>query len=243
MKPQRHLWQYLLVSVFIPIASTGNIYGQHTENSLFASSELEKKGAAVSLEQLLEEIEGKYSVTFLYEEKVVADKYINPGQLPLEQTSKGHGLAKILTALHIDYWQLDEETYVLTRKKRSLISSSVLQQEIVTGTVTDAQSGETLPGVNVMIKGTTTGTSTDTDGSYELNAPTLQDTLVFSFVGYQTQEVPINGRTEIDVSLQPQAIAGEELVVVGYGTQRREEITGSVSSIEGEDIERCQLQI
>src|SRR5699024_4523650 len=88
----------------------------------------------------------------------------------------------------------------------------------------------------VMIKGTTTGTSTDTDGSYELNAPSLQDTLVFSFVGYQTQEVPINGRTEIDVSLQPQAIAGEELVVVGYGTQRREEITGSVSSIEGEDI-------
>src|SRR5699024_889818 len=131
MRRQRHLWQFLLVSVFISMVSTGNLYGQHTGHSLFASSELEKRGAVVSLEELLEEIEGKYSVTFLYEENVVADKYVSPEQLPLRQISKGHDLAKLLTALHIDYWQLDEETYVLTRKKYSLISSSVPQQDIV----------------------------------------------------------------------------------------------------------------
>ncbi len=102
-------------------------------------------------------------------------------------------------------------------------------QEMVTGSVTDAQSGETLPGVNVLVKGTTTGASTDNEGSFELNVESLQDTLVFSFVGYQTQEVPINGRTEINVVLQSQAIAGEELVVVGYGTERESTMAGSVT--------------
>lgn len=111
------------------------------------------------------------------------------------------------------------------------------RQETVSGQVTDAQSGETLPGVNVMIKGTTTGTSTDSEGGFELTMESLQDTLVFSFVGYQTQEVPVNGRTELEVSLQSEAISGEELVVVGYGEQKEVNITGSVSQIDSEGIE------
>ncbi|MDZ7690869.1 MAG: SusC/RagA family TonB-linked outer membrane protein [Balneolaceae bacterium] len=109
--------------------------------------------------------------------------------------------------------------------------------ETVSGTVTDASSGETLPGVNVLVKGTDTGTSTDAEGSYELTVPSLQDTLVFSFIGYQTTELPINGRTEIDIQLQPQAISGEELVVVGYGTQRRQDVTGSVASVPMENLD------
>ncbi|MFH5833842.1 TonB-dependent receptor [Halalkalibaculum sp. DA3122] len=109
--------------------------------------------------------------------------------------------------------------------------------EMVTGAVTDATSGEPLPGVNVVVKGTTTGTSTDSEGEYELNVPSLQDTLVFSFIGYQTQEIPINGRSSIEVALQTQAVSGDELVVVGYGTQRRSDVTGSISSVQTEGLE------
>ncbi|HLR30934.1 MAG TPA: TonB-dependent receptor [Fodinibius sp.] len=110
-------------------------------------------------------------------------------------------------------------------------------QETITGTVVDSSTNETLPGVNIAVKGTTTGTSTDSEGAYELTVESLQDTLIFSFVGYQSQEVPINGRSVIDIALQSQAIAGEELVVVGYGTQRRINLTGAVDQVTSEDLE------
>lgn len=106
----------------------------------------------------------------------------------------------------------------------------------VRGTVTDQSDGSPLPGVNILIKGTSRGTSTNVDGDYSLQARSAQDTLVFSYIGYQTQEVPINGRNTIDVQLKTQTLSGQELVVVGYGTQSRRDVTGSISSVNGEDI-------
>src|SRR5699024_6993588 len=114
--------------------------------------------------------------------------------------------------------------------------NSEKQQETITGTITDAETGQKLPGVNILVKGTTTGTSTDAEGNYELTVSSLQDTLVFSFIGYQTQEIPIDGRTQLDVSLEKKSLTGEELVVVGYGTQQESDLTGSVSSIKSEDL-------
>lgn len=106
----------------------------------------------------------------------------------------------------------------------------------ITGTVTDTNTGETIPGVNILLKGTTTGTSSNSEGIYSLEVTSLQDTLVFSFIGYQTQETPVNGRTEVNISLQPQAISGDEVVVVGYGEQSRTTATSSVATVSGEDI-------
>jgi TonB-linked SusC/RagA family outer membrane protein len=111
------------------------------------------------------------------------------------------------------------------------------QLEIISGTVTDAESGETLPGVNILVKGTTTGTSTDAEGQFELDAPSLQDTLVFSFIGYQKQEVPIQGRNQIDISLETQTVSAEELVVTGYGVQQKSDVTGSIGMVSAEDLE------
>src|SRR5699024_5957843 len=75
-------------------------------------------------------------------------------------------------------------------------------REFITGTISDASTGEPLPGVNILVKGTSAGTSSNADGSYELTVPSLQDTLVVSFVGFQTKEVAIAGRTSIDITLQ-----------------------------------------
>jgi len=112
-----------------------------------------------------------------------------------------------------------------------------IKQELITGTVTDAISNEPLPGVNVLIKGTSRGTATNTDGQFELTVESLQDTLMFSYIGYQTRQIPVNGRNEINISLQPKTVSGEELVVIGYGTQQRRDLTGSISSVSSEDIE------
>src|SRR5699024_5591522 len=96
--------------------------------------------------------------------------------------------------------------------------------------------GTPLPGVNVIIQGTTTGTATELDGSYELLVASLQDTLVYSFIGFQTQVVPINGRTEVNVEMVPQTLSGEEMVVVGYGTQRKVSLIGAQSSLANEEV-------
>jgi len=104
-------------------------------------------------------------------------------------------------------------------------------QETVSGQVTDAETNASLPGVNVLLQGTRTGATTDAQGRYELEVPNPeQDTLVFSFVGYQDREIPINGRSEVNVTMESQAVAQDEVVVVGYGTEEAADVTGSVSS-------------
>lgn len=106
----------------------------------------------------------------------------------------------------------------------------------VSGTVTSAADGETLPGVNVTVSGTSIGTSTDFNGVYSLQATSASDTLVYSFVGYQTLQIPIDGRSTINVEMTTQAFEGEELIVVGYGQQEAQDITGSVSSVSSEAL-------
>ncbi|WP_246008923.1 SusC/RagA family TonB-linked outer membrane protein [Hymenobacter metallilatus] len=104
----------------------------------------------------------------------------------------------------------------------------------VTGRVVD-EKGSPLPGVNVVVKGTSMGTQTDGDGRYSLQAPEGA-TLVFSFVGYTAQEVAISGRTTIDVSFAANEALLNEVVVVGYGTQQKRDVTGSIASVKGTEL-------
>lgn len=106
------------------------------------------------------------------------------------------------------------------------------QEDVVRGTVTDGATGQPLPGANVTIQGTQTGTTTDVEGEYELEVPGPDAVLVFSFVGYQTQEVEVGDQTVIDVSLQEEVGQLDEVVVTGYDTQQRREITGAQSSVD-----------
>ncbi|QIL75493.1 SusC/RagA family TonB-linked outer membrane protein [Hymenobacter sp. HDW8] len=106
-----------------------------------------------------------------------------------------------------------------------------------------ASDGNTLPGVTVVVKGTTQGASTDANGTYTLaSVPTTATTLVYSFIGYDTKEVAIGDKTTIDVSLVPNTTGLDEVVVIGYGTQLRRELTGSVATISGADIAQKPVQ-
>ncbi|MEX2586203.1 MAG: SusC/RagA family TonB-linked outer membrane protein [Balneolaceae bacterium] len=103
-----------------------------------------------------------------------------------------------------------------------VILTAEVHAQTVSGTITDASSGASLPGVNVVVQGTNTGTVTDAQGNYTLDVPSLQETLAISYIGYQSQEVPINGRTTIDISLEQQVIRGEEMVVTAFGIAREQ---------------------
>lgn len=105
----------------------------------------------------------------------------------------------------------------------------------VKGTVT-ADNGDALPGASVILKGTSTGTTTDADGKYSLNIPDANGTLVFTYIGYINQEVAVANRSEIDVKLVTNDKTLQEIVVVGYGTQKKATLTGSVSEVKGADI-------
>lgn len=111
-------------------------------------------------------------------------------------------------------------------------------QQTVTGLVKDAASGEALIGATVVLKGTTVGTVTGTDGTYSLNVPSLQDTLVFSFVGFSATEVPISGRTSINIQLEESDVMLSEMVVIGYGTVKKSDLTGSVAVVSAEELNR-----
>lgn len=115
------------------------------------------------------------------------------------------------------------------------------QEKEVSGTVTDGTMGGPLPGVNVVVQGTSTGTTTDAQGQYSLTVPGPDAMLEFSFVGYNTITETVGDRTTIDVTLSENVQALDEVVVVGYGTQRREEITGSVSSVDVADADAGQV--
>jgi TonB-dependent starch-binding outer membrane protein SusC len=110
------------------------------------------------------------------------------------------------------------------------------QTRLLSGRVTTAEDGGPVPGVSVVVPGTTLGTVTDMDGNFSLQVPQEARALMFSFVGFRTQEVPIEGRTKIDVVMQVDVFAVDEVVVVGYGVQRKREVTGAISQVKGDDI-------
>jgi TonB-linked SusC/RagA family outer membrane protein len=114
------------------------------------------------------------------------------------------------------------------------------QEITVSGTVTDASTDTPLPGATVSLQGTSQGTATSSDGTYELTVPS-EGTLVFSFVGYTTQEIPIEGRTTIDVTLRPGVQQLEEVVKVGFGQQEERSVTGSISQVSSEELEATEV--
>lgn len=116
------------------------------------------------------------------------------------------------------------------------------QNRTVSGTVTDAESGDTLPGVNVLVKGTGNGVNTDIDGNYKLSVPEEGGVLVFSFIGMATQEVQIGNRSVIDLSMQPDVQQLSEVVVVAYGQDSKKTLTGAVSSVDGGVIQKQQVE-
>lgn len=118
---------------------------------------------------------------------------------------------------------------------------AVAQDHQVSGVVTSSADGDYLLGATILVKGTTIGTTTNLSGEYSLQVPSETDTLVVSYIGFQSQEVPIESRSQIDISLVPLAVTGEELVVVGYGAQERRDITGSVTSVSKREIQEVPV--
>ncbi len=114
-------------------------------------------------------------------------------------------------------------------------------QKVISGKVTDLSSDGSLPGVNILVKGTTTGTVTDVEGNYRLTVPAGGEILVFSSIGYTSEEVTIGNQTVINLSLSPDIQSLSEVVVVGYGTQEKRDVTAAIASLDAQDIAKIPV--
>lgn len=196
------------------------------------------------LKTVLKSIEQKTNVVFSYQKGVLAtNEKLN---LDIKDQTLESVLQQILTPRQISYQVIKANKIVLTRRilgnlpeesepKPTPTLLDLQLDQTVTGTVTD-ENGEGLPGVSILVKGTQKGTTTDANGKYKIDVPDAQAMLVFSYVGYLPQEVAIGNQNQLNVSLKVDTKALNEVVVVGYGTQKKRDLTGAISSISSRDI-------
>lgn len=133
-------------------------------------------------------------------------------------------------------------TWVLVFMFSSFTPTSLQAQETISGTVTDA-SGIPLPGVSVIQKGTQRGASTDFDGNYTIELTNGDKILVFSYIGFKTVEIPVSNKTTVNVRMEEDVAALDEVVVIGYGTQKKESVVGAISQIKGESLQELNAGI
>ncbi|WKN44883.1 SusC/RagA family TonB-linked outer membrane protein [Tunicatimonas pelagia] len=235
----------------------------HAQSVALLAMKSQPDQAERSLSDALRDLENHYQVRFNYANEIVANTRVRTtaGADNLEQS-----LQKLLNPLDLSYEKVKDNVFFIFRrtqlkkleKKPAMRASSAyaptrlpLKQVVInsgqpmlsiektiTGKVTDLASDETLPGVNVLVKGTTIGTVTDVEGNYRLTAPDDAEMLVFSSVGYIAEEVLIGNQTVINISLSPDIQSLSEVVVVGYGTQQKRDVVSAISTIDAEQIEK-----
>lgn len=189
-----------------------------------------------ALEEVFSKIEGETDFRFTYDIKdLKSSRAIN---LEASNLSLYEMLEEISRLTKFRFRQTDFEIDVKkieTKAEKQAPVEVVMQSITISGKVTD-ETNSPLPGVNVLIGGTSLGTVTDIEGNYTLEVPEDAQTLIFSFIGYVSQEVSINNSSSISVSLMPDIQSLQEVVVVGYGQQRKETVTGSVATVQGKDL-------
>jgi TonB-linked SusC/RagA family outer membrane protein len=214
------------------ISISANTYAQQTKLSL----ELNQ----VTVKEIIEKIESQSEYVFFYkDDRIDLERELD---INVEDKTIIEVLELLFKGTNHVYKVEDRQVMIGVKETKHLnpdIEKEAKQQQpqkkTITGKVTD-ENGEPLPGVSVVVKGTIIGITTDIDGNYSLDVPDDAQALIFSFVGMKAQEVIIGTQTLISLALEEDAIGIEEVVAVGYGTQKRASVTGAVSTIKSEEI-------
>ncbi|SHG26426.1 TonB-linked outer membrane protein, SusC/RagA family [Salegentibacter echinorum] len=212
-----------------------SLFGLHANNS-YSQKTVTLKLNDVQISQLLDLIENQTEYHFVYKIKDV--NLTRKIQVNAQDEKVSGVLEKIFKGTDTKY-EFYEDQIFLTKKPAKLSSNTTpinLQETItVTGTVTEAETGMPVPAANILEIGTSNGVMTDFDGNYSIEV-SEGAILKVSYIGYATQEVEVNGRNEIDIALKQDAAALDEVVVVGYGIQKKSDLTGAISSVNSEEL-------
>jgi TonB-dependent starch-binding outer membrane protein SusC len=254
--------KYSLCMVLSAFISQGG-YSQSTAS--LADTPADKKSlqkeAQKSLKQALSEIEAQHNAFIIYNLQAVENKFVTgkaDSSAKIEET-----LHTLLAPLGLKYERINENVFVIVlpeEQKGNQDSGAMGAGDMppleartyqlgtetpravaklafrVTGRVT-SRGGEALPGVNVVVRGTAIGATTGADGNYSLEAPDGEATLVFSYIGFLSKEVPINNQSTLNVTLSPDVQGLKEVQIVGYGTQQKREVTSAISTVTAQQIQ------
>lgn len=223
------LWKIMRLSVFFLLLFVAQTFATVTYSQ---QTKLTLKMQSAKVIDVLGKIEDESEFFFLFNQKLVdVERKVNVDV-------KNESIDKILTNLfentNVSYLVKDRQIILTTANPELGV---LQQQKSVSGKVTDS-SGASLPGVSIVIKGTTTGVITDMDGKYSLTRVPENAILQFSFVGMKMQEVAVAGKTTVNVKMEEDAIGIEEVVAIGYATQSRREVTGAVSGVKEESFNK-----
>lgn len=194
-----------------------------------------------SLEDCISAIENQTDLGFFYKSRHV--RRVTGIDISVQQAIVSEALDQILKDTDLEY-ELANDVIIITKRPLLKISNKPLvvtkidrpQGIKVTGTIIDDE-GKPLPGANIIEKGTVNGVTTDSDGNYEITVKGEKSVLVFSFLGYETKEVPVGNKTSIDITLGLAVNELEEAVVIGYGTAKKKDLTGSVVRVSSKAFE------
>lgn len=226
--------QFLII-----IFMTGISYAKSANAQGILDQKINLSADQQTLKDILKILAKTNKVQLVFNQKIIQNKHkitINVKDTPLKDV-----LNKLLDKYSIGYRVFKEKVILYPKEGaenlQTPFSLDLNEQTVISGKVTDETDGP-LPGVTVKIKGTGKVTQTDKDGKYTINTPGDNVTLVFSYLGYNDQEIAANGRSRIDIRLKANSNSLNEVVVVGYGTQKKVNLTGAVSSVSGDDLLR-----
>lgn len=231
------LWRGILtiMRIFILFICIGlsSVYANLTN----AQTKMDINVKGVTLEELFKEIQEKSEFVFFYKDDVLNSK--KRISLRLKNANVVTILDSAFSNTDLDY-KIDDRQVVVKKKIEplhtvTLVNSPKIQGFDITGTITD-DAGIPLPGASIVEKGTSNGTQSDFDGNYSLTVESGNAVLTISYIGFGTREITVNGQAIVNVSLEESSAGLEEVVVVGYGTQAKKDITGSVSVVDGDEI-------
>lgn len=230
----KQTFRIMKLTLLLLITSVLSVFGS---KSYSQNTRLSLDMKDVPIQTVLASIENQSEFFFLYSSKMID---VNQ-KVAINVTEEKINiiLDNLLAGTDIKYIVKDRQILLVDKKTDD--SLILQQQSTITGMVTDVSTGGPMAGVNIQIKGTSVGVITDASGKYSITTTDPNATLVFSFIGYITQEVPVNSRTVIDISLSEELTGLEEVVVIGYGTQKKVNLTGSVSAVASKDIEKLSV--
>ena len=220
IKPTRLIIMKLTVAFVL-------LFTLNIQASTFGQIKVSVKAKKQALTEVLQTIEKTTPYRFLYNNDLA--NINKPVSINVTDISIAETMQLLLFGKNLDYQLMQNNLIVIKLTPNKEID--------VTGKVLDAK-GVPIAGASIQVKGATIGTTTTNDGSFLLRVPNADITLIVSYVGYKEIEIPLNGRTDISITLVAAETDLEQVVVIGYGTQKRKELTGTISTIKGADLEK-----
>ncbi|HAZ04295.1 MAG TPA: TonB-dependent receptor [Prolixibacteraceae bacterium] len=216
------------ISVFFLVLGLVHTYASSSYGQSSVKLNLKIEGSTI--EAILAKIESETEFHFFYQSEDL--KKGETFDIDVKNGTVFEILDLILPKANLSYQVFDKYIAISSSENKVFVQNNAAKQQVIKGKVTDS-SGQPLPGVTVVVKGTTNGIITDVDGHYSLPNVSSDAILMFSFVGMKTQEISVDRRATVNVIMEEETVGIEEVVAIGYGTARRKDLTGSVSSVGG----------